>query len=228
MAFQSQIAFTLDTVCPWTYLAKRRLEEALRQFYAAHPDAPVQYTIKYFPFQLNPQASQGGEPLDEYFRKKRPDMSPERMKMMRTIMTEYGRDCGINFKFEGQIAANTLNAHRLIQHYQKEKGPEIADKIILSLYTQYFENAQHPSSPATLLKAATDAGIPADEAEAFVADESIGQREVKLLIRQQAGAGIDGVPYIVIEGKKRDFATTGAREVGEYARILEQVLREAE
>jgi predicted DsbA family dithiol-disulfide isomerase len=36
---------------------------------------------------------------------------------------------GIDFKFGGTVA-NTIDAHRLIQHYQEEKGPEAADKLI--------------------------------------------------------------------------------------------------
>jgi hypothetical protein len=51
------------------------------------------------------------------------------MEMYRTLMTAYGVSAGINFKFGG-LVANTLNAHRVIQHFQEEKGPETADKII--------------------------------------------------------------------------------------------------
>ena len=64
----------------------------------------------------------------------------------------------------GGTVANTTHAHRLIQHYQETKGPEVADKIINSLYKQYFEEERHPSSDETLLRAATEAGI--DEKEA--------------------------------------------------------------
>ena len=67
------------------------------------------------------------------------------MKMYMTLMSAYGVSCGIDFKFGGTVA-NTLDAHRLIQHYQEEKGPETADKIINSLYKQYFLEEKHPAA----------------------------------------------------------------------------------
>jgi hypothetical protein len=52
------------------------------------------------------------------------------MKMYMTLMTAYGVTAGIDFKFGGTVG-NTMDAHRVIQHFQEEKGPEVADKIIL-------------------------------------------------------------------------------------------------
>jgi predicted DsbA family dithiol-disulfide isomerase len=51
------------------------------------------------------------------------------MKKYTTLMSAYGVAVGINFKFGGKVA-NTIDAHRLIQHYQEEMGPETADKIV--------------------------------------------------------------------------------------------------
>ena len=47
-----------------------------------------------------------------------------------------------------------------------------------------------------------------------------------MLIREQAGNGIDSVPYVVIEGKRRDFTLEGAKEVEEYVKALENVAKE--
>lgn len=148
------------------------------------------------------------------------------MKMYTTVMSAYGVSCGIDFKFGGTVA-NTLDAHRLIQHYQEEKGPETADKIINSLYKQYFEEERHPSTEETLLKAATSAGVDEGEAKALIEDEYEGLNDVKMMIREQAGNGIDSVPTIMIEGRKRDLTFTGAKEVEEYLKAFEQIAREA-
>jgi predicted DsbA family dithiol-disulfide isomerase len=94
------------------------------------------------------------------------------------------------------------------------------------LYTQYFEHEKPPSSPETLLKAATDAGIPEAEAKAFIDDEHEGLQDVKLLIREQASNGVDAVPYIVIEGRRRDITLQGAKEVEDYVRALERIMKE--
>ena len=48
-----------------------------------------------------------------------------------------------------------------------------------------------------------------------------------MMIREQAGNGVDAVPYIVVEGKRRDFTLEGAKEVDEYVKILQQVTKES-
>jgi predicted DsbA family dithiol-disulfide isomerase len=172
------------------------------------------------------------------------------------LMSAYGVSAGIKFKFGGTVA-NTMNAHRVIQHFQEEKGSEVADKIIncewnrarrfcfsrprmqplcqlltyqllySALYSQYFENEQHPSADATLLKATTDAGIPESEAKPFIEDQNDGMLDVKNMVRQQAGNGVDAVPNIMFEGKRRDITLVGAKEVEEYTKTLKQIVKES-
>jgi predicted DsbA family dithiol-disulfide isomerase len=92
---------------------------------------------------------------------------------------------------------------------------------------QYFENERHPSSDETLLQATQDAGIPDKEAKAFIEDKSEGMMDVKMLVREQAGNGVDSVPYITFEGKRRDLTLVGAKEVDEYLKSLETIARES-
>jgi predicted DsbA family dithiol-disulfide isomerase len=98
---------------------------------------------------------------------------------------------------------------------------------IAALYTQYFENETHPPSPATLLRAATDAGIPEAEAKKFIEDDEKGVKKVKMQIREQASLGLDSVPTIIIEGGRRDLTLVGAKEVREYVKALEQIIKES-
>lgn len=97
----------------------------------------------------------------------------------------------------------------------------------LALYSQYFENEKHPSTDETLLKATADAGIPEAEAKAFIEDHNEGLMDTKLAIREQKGNGIDAVPYIVIEGKRRDITLEGAKEIEEYEKALHQIVKES-
>jgi predicted DsbA family dithiol-disulfide isomerase len=98
--------------------------------------------------------------------------------------------------------------------------------LLVALYSQYFEKEQHPSAPATLMKAANDAGVPDGKVKAFLEDEDEGLMDVKMVIREQAGNGVDSVPYVVVEGKRRDFTLVGAKEVDEYSKVFEQVAKE--
>ena len=91
----------------------------------------------------------------------------------------------------------------------------------------YFEEGAHPSSAQTLLAACKDVGVLDDEVRAVVEDEQEGLIDVKRLIREQASNGVDAVPHITVEGRRRDFTLTGAKEVDEYTKTLEQVVKEA-
>ena len=99
--------------------------------------------------------------------------------------------------------------------------------MFAALYKQYFEQAQHPSSPETLLKATMAAGIEEAEAKNVIEAEDEELQDVKLLVREQAGNGVDSVPYIVFEGRRRDFTLEGAKEVQEYLKVLQQVATES-
>ena len=95
------------------------------------------------------------------------------------------------------------------------------------MYSQYFENERHPSSDETLLQATTSAEIPGTEAKTFIEDKNEGVMNVKMLIHEQAGNGVDSVPYITFEGKRRDLTLVGAKEVEEYLNTLETIARES-
>ena len=96
-----------------------------------------------------------------------------------------------------------------------------------ALYSQYFENEKHPSADETLLKATSDAGIPESEAKPFIEDKNDGMMDVKNMVRQQAGNGVDAVPTIMFEGKRRDITLVGAKEVEEYEKALKQIVKES-
>lgn len=100
------------------------------------------------------------------------------------------------------------------------------DRLAVALYSQYFEHERHPAAPETLLQAAKDAGVPEDEARDFVEDPNEALMDTKMAIREQAGNGVDSVPYIVFEGKRRDLTLIGTKEVNEYVKTLEMIAKE--
>lgn len=102
---------------------------ALKRFRASDDAKDVNFAIIYRPYQLYPEASKEGEDKYAWYRKSRYGDSDEKMKMYETLMSAYGVGIGITFTFRGTVA-NTIDAHRLIQYYQEEKGPETANKLI--------------------------------------------------------------------------------------------------
>lgn len=66
---------------------------------ASQSDSGTTFTIKYLPYQLYPEATKEGEDKYEWYRKSRYGDSEEKMKMYTTLMSAYGADAGINFKY---------------------------------------------------------------------------------------------------------------------------------
>lgn len=222
--YNSQISFTLDTICPWTYLAKKRLDLALTQL-SPEVSSKVSFKVQFLPYQLYPSF---GPVQDKYawHRDRKYDGSKDKMDMYVEYMSALGEASGIKFKFGGDIA-DTLQAHRVIQYFQEEIGAETANKLIDALYRRYFEEEQSPSSHETLIAACVEAGIDNDRAKAVVEDESEGAIEVKAALRESVTNGIDSVPHIVFEGKRRDFTLVGAKEVPEYIKAMEAIAKES-
>lgn len=77
------------------------------------------------------------------------------------------------------------------------------------------------------MKAATDAGISEAEAKAFIEDKNEYLMDTKMALTEQARNGVDSVPYIVLEGKRRDLTLVGAKEVNEYEKALQQIYKES-
>lgn len=96
-----------------------------------------------------------------------------------------------------------------------------------ALYSQYFENEKYPSSTETPSTATSTAGIPESKAITVIEEEYEGLQGVKGLIREQAGNSVDSVRYILVEGKRRGFTLQGAKEVREYVKALDQVIKES-
>ncbi|KAG9228856.1 thioredoxin-like protein [Amylocarpus encephaloides] len=224
--YESTINFTFDTICPWTYLAKHRLDKALEQVCTPETSQKVTFTLKYHPYQLYPTFSSEGEPKYDWYKRTKYPTDDQMEKYIKVMTFQGAGEIPFNFR-EGYIA-NTLDAHRIIQYFQESKSPEVTNKLVLALYKAYFEEGKHPSSAETLIAACKEAGIDEEEAKRVVEDESEGLMDVKSAIREQASNGVDSVPVVMIEGRRRDVTLTGAKEVGEYVKALEQVVKESQ
>jgi predicted DsbA family dithiol-disulfide isomerase len=107
-----EVDMIADLVCPWCYLGKRRLDDALL---AVH--GPT--TLTWYPFQLNPEMPEGGMAFDEYLARKFGD--PEALQPALAELVAAGKTQGIDFRFDRlKRVPNTLNAHRLMRLAETE------------------------------------------------------------------------------------------------------------
>ncbi|CAM1500693.1 Fc.00g098550.m01.CDS01 [Cosmosporella sp. VM-42] len=220
--YESQVSFTLDTVCPWTCIAKKRLDKALAQVRATSPAAT--FTLHFEPYQLDPNFPTSVDKQSYSLHHKHND-NPAAQQLFQAHMRSLGEPEGITFNFDGTMG-NTLHAHRVIQYFQDEKGAETANRLVDALYRRYFQEARHPAADETLIEACVEAGIGEDEAREVVEDRARGERQAKEKIRSM-GMDIDAVPVVVVEGRRRDVTLTGAKEVEQYVKALETIIKES-
>ena len=55
----------------------------------------------------------------------------------------------------------------------------------------------------------------------------MGARVVTQVTREQAGNGVDSVPYVVFEGKKRELTLIRAKEVDANVKAMKTVAKES-
>jgi predicted DsbA family dithiol-disulfide isomerase len=134
MTYDSTISFTLDTICPWTYLAYRRLSGAL----AKYDNPNVNFHLQFKPYQLYPEASKEGEGKYEWYKREKYQDSEDLMKKYIVVMSAYGRACDppIKFKFGGtvgtpvvQIKAITLGMNHLLLLPWSSESPSICVSV---------------------------------------------------------------------------------------------------
>ena len=95
-----------DVVCPWCFVGKRKLEQAL----ALVPELNVE--LNWRPFQLDPTIPQGGVSRLEYMTKK---FGPEKIAAIHERLEGVGAEAGIPFAVAGAVACNAHGHRRATQ-----------------------------------------------------------------------------------------------------------------
>jgi predicted DsbA family dithiol-disulfide isomerase len=209
-----QIDIVSDTVCPWCFIGKRRLERALD----LKPE--IAFDVHWRPFRLDPTVPKQGMERKAYMRLKigeGPEID-ERGEAIRVL----GEQEGIAFNF-GLIARtpNTTDSHRLIR-WAGTAG--VQNTIVEALFSAYFEDGRDIGDPATLEWIAVQAGMDGDlvrELLAQDADRELVEREDALARRM----GIQGVPAFIFANK---YLVSGAQEPEAILSVIEKVADEAE
>lgn len=205
-----QIDVISDTVCPWCFIGKRRLDAAVAQ----RPDLGIE--ISWRPYQLDPNVPKEGVDRRAYFRAKFGD--GERVKGMSETLQAYGAELGIAFAFDkAEKRPNTIDSHRLIR-WASSVG--VQDAVVEALFSAYFEHGRDIGDAAVLVDIAAACGMDGELVEELLAS----QADTDLVLREasQAGQmGVSGVPAFVLEAK---YMLVGAQDTAALVRVFDKVI----
>jgi len=193
-----------DVVCPWCYIGKRHVEAAIAQFSAKRPGVAV--TIRWHPFQLNPDLPPEGTDRKAYLEAK--FGGPQRAAEIYARVSAAGRNAGLALNFDGiQRQPNTLMAHALIAYAQSIEGGGHADAIVERLFKAYFVDGRFVGDIDVLVAIAAECGLDAEATRAVLSEPSTLEQIAALdaSVRRQ---GISGVPFLIFNQK---LALSGAQ-----------------
>ncbi len=206
-----KIDIVSDVVCPWCYVGKRRLEQALTKL-----SGQYHFELEYHPFELNPDMPPEGKNQAEYLGKK--FGSESRYQEIISHMTQVAAQEGLDFHFEKQqVSPNTRNAHRLVQ-FAKSTGDNHLD-LVEALFKAYFTDGVDLSKKENLVEVAVQAGMDRDTVEQILATDN-GLKEVALAEKEMQQLGITGVPFYILNNK---YGVSGAQPAETFVKALEQI-----
>ncbi len=198
-----------DTVCPWCYIGKKRLENALNKY----KNLVIKQTWR--PFQLNPGMPPNGMDRQEYLISK--FGSSDAAKTVYENIYEEGVKEGINFNFDLiEVTPNSFNSHRLLALAYKV---DIQEKVLDDLFESYFLHGKNIGDPNILLQIAIKHNINAEEFKSYLSD----QENIEPLANEAIQAkkmGINSVPTFIVN---KQIVINGAQTSENFELIFEKL-----
>ena len=202
---------TSDLICPWCFVAKRRLEKASSILGKT-------LEIRWHPFQLNPEMPVEG--VDRRMYRSAKFGSWEQSQRLDAQVSAAGAEVGIRFRHDlMKRTPNTFRGHVLLAAALKD-GLQTQNLVAERLFQAYFLNGEDVGDPTTLLGIARGFGVTAiSQLEDL--DSPALVSEVKTEERKAASAGIRGVPQISFQGT---VVADGAQKEELLANSIRQIL----
>lgn len=202
-----QLDVIFDTVCPWCYIGKRRLERAL----ALRPGVNVR--INWRPFMLNPDMPPDGIDRTAYLIKK--FGSETRVRRVYGAIGEAGQSVEIDFAFDRiRRTPNSVASHRLIRHARR--SIDVAP-LVERLFEAYFIDGVDIGDTDTLAEIGEEFGIDRAQVKRYLESTA----DIAEIYEENARAhrlGINGVPAFAFEG---NMVISGAQEPEVLVRVLD-------
>lgn len=203
-----------DVMCPFCYIGKRRLEEALEKF---KTDEIISVTWKSF--LLNPDLKTDPNKSTLEYLAEEKGMSTEEVKQLFDQVTKMADEVGLDYKLEKTVVANSFMAHRFL-HYTLKEGKQLAAKELV--FKAHFVEHKNIDDKEVLLAIGKQLGLDLDKVEQMLDSDEFSEA-VKYDIYEAQQLGVRGVPFFVFNNK---FGISGAQPLAVFSETLEKVLSE--
>jgi predicted DsbA family dithiol-disulfide isomerase len=196
-----------DVICPWCFIGKRSLDQALEILAGQGIDVDVEW----LPYQLNPTMPPEGMDRKE-FRTMR--FGWENSLAMDARAVEAGKRLGAEFNYQLQSRTpNSVAAHALARLARTEGGAALQERVVDALFAAYFTYGQDISDPGVLERIAEEAGMQPDALRRSLPAHD----EIRKLDADIKALGLNGVPSYLMDG---ELLFSGSRDVQGYVNLL--------
>ena len=206
-----------DVACPWCYIGKRKLENAISAFSAEGSQTPIQ--VEYHSFLLNPDMPVDYEGSQTDYLAEHKGMPRDQVISMTERLVGIAASVGLKYDMEHMHMTNTVLAHQLLQ-YAKTQGKQVEMKE--RIMSAHFVEALHVGRADVLAQLAAEVGLDRTEVmRVLESGEYLPAFEAD--IEQARAYGISGVPFFVIDGK---YGISGAQNPETFVGAFNQILEE--
>lgn len=207
-----------DVVCPWCYIGKRRIENALAEF--AHAD---EVEVHWRSYQLDPGAPT--EPTEDTttMLARKYGQSPAGAKQMQDRVEAVAAEEGLIYRLSETLHLNTVDAHRLIHLAHEQGGDDLQGRVKEALLKAYFTEARNVADHEVLREVAVAAGVDATRVDEVLAGTEF-TADVHADVEQARAYGASGVPFFVIDQK---YGVSGAQPTEVFTQVLERAWSES-
>lgn len=210
-----KLAIWSDVMCPFCYIGKRKLEEAL----ASNEFNDLDVEIEWKSFQLSPNMiTDPSKSLNQYLAEHK-GISIQEAEKMNAYVSGVAAEVGLNFQLNKAIPANSLDAHRL-SHLAKRHNKQHA--LEEALFSAYFTKGLNTADHEVLTQLGEEIGLPSDEISE-VLNSAKFTSNVHSDIEEASRIGVRGVPFFVFNNK---YAISGAQPVDAFKETIQQLITE--
>lgn len=200
-----------DVICPWCFIGKHRLEQALA---ASGREA----SVTWLPYELNPEMPPEGVDRTAYLDAK---FGPGKRAGIEARLDAAAAEDGLAFSWDKVTRTpNTRKAHILIA---LGTGLGIGSETKGALMRAFFQEGRDIGDEAVLCEIGAGLGIEPMELRAAFIDPAI-RAHIDRLEAQAGQIGVQGVPFFILN---HAHGLSGAQPVAVWLDVLRKLSEEA-
>lgn len=205
---QLRIDVWSDLACPWCYIGKHRLDQAIAT--SPHADA---IRVRIRSYELDPNMSDHATPNLKLLAAKY-GMSVAQAEHMEDKIAAIAHQDGLPFTAD-RVLASSFDVHRVL-HLAGSAG--LANDLLGVLQRALFSGQANSYDHAVLSEAAAGLGIPHSRVEEVLSSDEYADA-VRADEEQARRLGVSGIPFTVFDER---LAVSGGASIEDFASALDE------